>query len=62
MCYVYRIKLENLGDKEMGQEIEGEEEVHCRTDKGLQFSQAQLTTNQALLEEENLIIQEYESD
>lgn len=57
-----RLKLENLRDKEMGQEIEEEEEVHCRTDKGLHFTQAQLTMNQALLEEENLIIQEYESD
>ncbi|XP_047238359.1 cell cycle checkpoint protein RAD17 isoform X2 [Girardinichthys multiradiatus] len=57
-----RIKLENLGDKEMGQEVEEEEEEHCRTEKDLQVSQSQLTTNQVLLEEEDLIIEEYESD
>uniref|UniRef100_A0A3P9P310 RAD17 checkpoint clamp loader component n=1 Tax=Poecilia reticulata TaxID=8081 RepID=A0A3P9P310_POERE len=57
-----RLKLENLRDKEMGQEIEEEEELHCRIERGTQVSQSYLTTNQALLEEEEVIIEEYDSD
>ncbi|KAM4578231.1 cell cycle checkpoint protein RAD17 isoform 1-T1 [Fundulus diaphanus] len=59
-----RLKLENLKDQVMGQEFdeEEEEEVHCRIEKGLQASQSQLIANQALMEEEDLIIEEYESD
>ncbi|XP_027890745.1 cell cycle checkpoint protein RAD17 isoform X1 [Xiphophorus couchianus] len=57
-----RLKLENLRDKEMGQEIEEEEELHSRVEKGLQVSQSHLLTNQALLEEEEVVIEEYDSD
>ncbi|PWA16022.1 hypothetical protein CCH79_00019343 [Gambusia affinis] len=49
-----RLKPENLRDKEMGQEIEEEEELHCRVEKGPQVSQSHLIPNQALLEEEEL--------
>ncbi|XP_043967119.1 cell cycle checkpoint protein RAD17 isoform X2 [Gambusia affinis] len=57
-----RLKPENLRDKEMGQEIEEEEELHCRVEKGPQVSQSHLIPNQALLEEEEVIIEEYDSD
>ncbi|XP_014824540.1 PREDICTED: cell cycle checkpoint protein RAD17 [Poecilia mexicana] len=57
-----RLKLENLRDREMGQEIEEEEELHCRIEKGPQVSQSYLITNRALLEEEEVIIEEYDSD
>uniref|UniRef100_A0A3B3Y2A2 Uncharacterized protein n=1 Tax=Poecilia mexicana TaxID=48701 RepID=A0A3B3Y2A2_9TELE len=56
------LKLENLRDREMGQEIEEEEELHCRIEKGPQVSQSYLITNRALLEEEEVIIEEYDSD
>lgn len=46
----------------MGQEIEEEEELHSRVEKGLQVSQSHLLTNQALLEEEEVVIEEYDSD
>uniref|UniRef100_A0A087X362 RAD17 checkpoint clamp loader component n=1 Tax=Poecilia formosa TaxID=48698 RepID=A0A087X362_POEFO len=57
-----RLKLENLRDKEMGQEIEEEEELHCRIEKDPQVCQSHLITNRALLEEEEVIIEEYDSD
>uniref|UniRef100_A0A3B3VD27 RAD17 checkpoint clamp loader component n=1 Tax=Poecilia latipinna TaxID=48699 RepID=A0A3B3VD27_9TELE len=56
------LKLENLRDKEMGQEIEEEEELHCRIEKDPQVCQSHLITNRALLEEEEVIIEEYDSD
>ncbi|XP_015235400.1 PREDICTED: cell cycle checkpoint protein RAD17 isoform X1 [Cyprinodon variegatus] len=57
-----RLTLENLRDKEMGQELEEEDEEEGETEKSLQASQPQLPTNQDLMEEEDQIIEEYDSD
>ena len=64
-----RLKLEALTDKEPGQlETDGEEELEVKeegrggAEEGLPTSQPQPTTNQVLLEEEGLIIEEYDSD
>lgn len=67
-CTSYRLKLEALTDKEPGQlELEEEEEKEekeegqgCGED-GLPASQPQPTTSQDLLEED-LLIEEYNSD
>ncbi|XP_060928154.1 cell cycle checkpoint protein RAD17 isoform X2 [Limanda limanda] len=64
-----RLKLEALTDKEPGQlltdaeeEQEVKEEGRAGAEEGLPTSQPQPTTNQVLLEEEGLIIEEYDSD
>lgn len=67
---MFRTKLEALTDKEPGQlENEGEEEDKMvkeedqgGSEEGLPASQPQPTTSQALLEEEELNIEEYDSD
>ncbi|XP_035514937.1 cell cycle checkpoint protein RAD17 [Morone saxatilis] len=63
-----RLKLEALTDKEPGQletdteEEKEKEEGQGAAEEGLLGSQPQPTTNQVLLEEEDLIIEEYTSD
>ncbi|KAM7416960.1 hypothetical protein PAMA_018845 [Pampus argenteus] len=65
-----RLKLEALTDKEPGQlELDSEEEEQKETEEGhgggeegLPASQPQPTISQVLLEEEDLIIEEYSSD
>lgn len=67
MC-VCRLKLEALTDKEHGQleldsmEEDEKEEGQGGGEKGLPASQPQPTTSQILLEEEDLMIVEYNSD
>ncbi|XP_008282558.1 cell cycle checkpoint protein RAD17 [Stegastes partitus] len=62
-----RLKLETLTDKEPGKlerdsEEEEKEESHCGVEEVLPDSQPQPVTNQVLLMDENLIIEEYDSD
>ncbi|XP_042344307.1 cell cycle checkpoint protein RAD17 isoform X2 [Plectropomus leopardus] len=64
-----RLKLEALTDKEPAQleedteeEEEEEEEAQAGVEEGLPASQPQPTTSQVLLEEEELIIEDYNSD
>ncbi|XP_028990751.1 cell cycle checkpoint protein RAD17 isoform X2 [Betta splendens] len=62
-----RLKLEALTDREPGQLEEEEEkaekrEVQDGAEEGLPASQPQPTTSQNLLEEEDLLIEEYDSD
>ncbi|XP_071394548.1 cell cycle checkpoint protein RAD17 isoform X1 [Centroberyx affinis] len=63
-----RLKLEALTDKEPGlletdsEEEEAAEEGQAEPGGGLPASQPQPTTNQALMEEEDLLIEEYDSD
>lgn len=54
-----RLKLETLTDKDVCQE---EEEKGGQSVKGLQASQPQPSTNQVLLMEDDLNIEEYSSD
>lgn len=68
MCVcVLRLKLEALTDKEPGQLEEEEEktekgEVEDGAEEGLPASQPQPTTSQNLLEEDDLLIEEYDSE
>lgn len=66
MLCVCRLKLETLTDKEPGQlEIDSEEEQEedqGGVEESLPISQPQPTASQVLLEEEDLIIEEYTSD
>uniref|UniRef100_A0AAQ5YXJ4 AAA+ ATPase domain-containing protein n=1 Tax=Amphiprion ocellaris TaxID=80972 RepID=A0AAQ5YXJ4_AMPOC len=62
-----RLKLETLTDKEPGklERDSGEEEKeedHCGVEESLPDSQPQPITNQVLLMDENVIIEEYNSD
>lgn len=67
---VCRLNLEALTDKEPGQlvidteeeEEREKEEGHGGVGEGLPASQPQPTTSQVLLDEEDLIIEEYTSD
>lgn len=66
-CFVlYRLKLEVLTDKEPGElEVNTEEEEdkgQQEVEEGLLSSQPQPSTSQILLEEEDLIIEQYDSD
>lgn len=69
LCCVCRLKLEALTDKELGQletdveeEEEQKEEGQGGAEEGLPDSQPQPNTSQVLLEELDLIIEEYLSD
>lgn len=61
-----RLKLETLVDKEPGQleeeEEEGKDEGQDGADEGMSVSQPQPTSNQLLLEDQELTIEEYNSD
>ncbi|XP_022076457.1 cell cycle checkpoint protein RAD17 isoform X2 [Acanthochromis polyacanthus] len=62
-----RLKLETLTDKEPGKlerdsGEEEQEEDHCGAEEGLPDSQPQPITNQVFLMDENLVIEEYDSD
>lgn len=65
---VCRLKLEALTDKDPGQldtdseEVEEKDEGQGGAEEGLPASQPPPTANQVLLEEEDLIIEEYISD
>lgn len=59
------MKLDTLTDKEMHQQEEEEEQEESEGDqdtKGLQASQPQASTNQLLLKEDELNIEEYSSN
>lgn len=63
LCFRDRLKLEALTGKEMHQQEEEEEQEESEGGmKGLQASQPQSSTNQLLLKEEELNIEEYSSD
>lgn len=61
-----RLNLETLADKETGQLEEEEEDEDGRgqdgAEEGLSASQPQPSTNQVLLEDQDLMIEEYISD
>ncbi|XP_026167411.1 cell cycle checkpoint protein RAD17 isoform X2 [Mastacembelus armatus] len=57
-----RVKLETLMEKEPGERKMDSEEEEEDKEEGLPTSQPQLTTSQVLLEEEDLVIEEYTSD
>ncbi|XP_040051018.2 cell cycle checkpoint protein RAD17 [Gasterosteus aculeatus] len=60
-----RLKLEALTDKEpalLDKDSEDEEDSKCGVEEGLSASQPQPTTTQVLLEEEEVMIEDYNSD
>lgn len=59
-----RLKLETVADKELGQALEEseEEEEEMKSEEALPGSQSQPSTNQALLQQEDLLIEEFDSD
>lgn len=58
-----RLKLETVADKELGQLPEdSEENEQTKAEEALPASQTQPDTNQALLQHEDLLIEEYDSD
>lgn len=59
-----RLKLETVADKELGQALEDseEEEEEMKSEEVLPGSQSQPCTNQALLQQEDVLIEEFDSD
>lgn len=57
-----RFKLEAVADKEWGQTPEDSEEEEVPNEEGLSSSQSQPSSTQALLQAEELLIEEYDTD
>lgn len=57
-----RLKLEAVADKEWGPAPEDSEEEETPTEEGLTSSQSQPSSTQALLQSEELLIEEYDTD